>query len=62
MIQESTKRKHVYLWKAMWRGTALSFRVTAVDEDEAFLKATRRVKRMQGGDSCLDLVLTRIIS
>ncbi len=46
-----------YVFRASWRGTALNLIVYARDEDEAFLKAARRVKRMLGGAACLDLEL-----
>lgn len=50
---------HSFIFKASWRGTALNLIIRARDEDEAFLKAARRVKRMLGGATCLDLVLVR---
>lgn len=39
----------------MWRGTALSMIVEAADEEKAWRKAAREVKRNLGGECCLEL-------
>lgn len=49
-----------YLFKAQWRGTALSFWVEARDEEAAQKKAERQVMRMLGGSSCMDLHLLEV--
>jgi len=51
--------KKWFTFHAMWRATAINITVEAPDEDTAFLKAARRIKRMIGGDSCLDLKLIK---
>lgn len=48
-----------FIFKASWRGTALKLIVLAEDEEKAFLKAAKRVKRMLGGATCLDLELVK---
>jgi hypothetical protein len=55
--EERGRMVHSFTFKASWRGTALKFIVRAKDEDEAFLKAAKQVKRMLGGMTCLDLEL-----
>ncbi len=60
MVSALMKRSEMqFIFKASWRGTALNLIIHAKDEDEAFLKAARKVKRMLGGATCLDLVLVR---
>lgn len=48
--------KHEFLIKAVWRGTALILRIQARDEDEAVVKAGKKVLKMEGGASCLELI------
>lgn len=58
-MKQAKPKRHRYLYKASWRGTALRFFVEAHNEDEAERKAARQVMRMQGGISCLGLELVR---
>ena len=46
-----------FLVKAVWRGTSLKLKVRAKDEDDAWERASKIVKRMQGGISCLELIV-----
>lgn len=52
--------KHRWFFKASWRATAITFWVNAPNEDEAFLKAFRKVQRMLGGMHCMELVLVKV--
>jgi hypothetical protein len=56
-----TTRKpvHCYVFKAQWRGTALHLRVEANDLEHAYRKAERDVLRMEGGNRCESVTLTR---
>lgn len=51
------KAKSIYLMKGEWHATAKLFRVTAKDEDTAFVKAARGE-----GRGCLNLKLIRQVN
>ena len=55
MLQKPTR----YLFKGVWRATALKFWVEAKDEDHARRRAEREVLQMIGGAWCLDLQLLK---
>ena len=45
-----------YLFKAMWRSTAIKFKVSAPSEELATKLAERQVLKMEGGEFCEDLI------
>lgn len=49
------KKYPTFLVKASWRATAIKFYVVAKNEDDAWNKASRMVKRMFGGLSCEEI-------
>ena len=56
MKQSKLPRKwHDYIVKAAWRGTAIKLIIHAKDEDMAWDLASKKVRRMLGGQSCLEL-------
>ena len=62
MIGPKSKSQHVYLFKASWRATALLFKVTARNFEEAEVKAARQVFKMQGGIFCLEIIFVKQLS
>jgi translation elongation factor EF-1beta len=44
-----------FLVKAMWRATAIKMKVVAKDEEDAWDKAAKLVKKMEGGSSCIEI-------
>ena len=50
-----------FLVKASWRGTSITLRIPAKDEDDAWTKASKKVMKMLGGISCLDIQITKRI-
>lgn len=55
------KYTHEWLFKAVWRATALTFKVEAKNEKHAWKRAQTQVLRMQGARACEDIVLIRQI-
>lgn len=57
------KRKsydHAYVFKAMWRNTALRLRIEADDLEDAYRIAENMVRKMQGGVMCLSLECIKV--
>lgn len=48
--------------KAMWDATALLLKVYAEDEDDAFWRAAKVVKKLEGGASCCSLKVIREVN
>lgn len=46
-----------YLFKAIWVGTSISFRVSASSEEQAKKRAEKQLMKMEGGPTCLELNL-----
>lgn len=58
---KSIRHPHTYVFKAMWRSTALLLKVDAKSPDHAQRLAEGRVLRMEGGSCCENVVLIRQI-
>lgn len=48
--------------KASWDATSMKFKVYAKNEVDAWNRAWKRVSRMEGGDSCLKVVVLNQVS
>lgn len=63
LVESSTKSKRIpkkfptWLCKAMWDATAITMKVVAKDELDAWDKAWKQVSRTFGGDSCLRVIV-----
>lgn len=55
----SIKSKHQFLVKASWRATAILLKIDAKDEEEAMVKAAKKVLKMEGGVHCTNIELIR---
>ena len=44
-----------FLIKCLWRGTSLTLRLQAKDEEDAWDRAAKKVMRMEGGSRCLEI-------
>lgn len=51
-----------FVVKAMWDATALLLKVYAEDEDDAFWRAAKVVKKLEGGASCCSLKVIREVN
>lgn len=45
-----------YLFKAMWRSTALVLKVSATSPEKAMKRAAYQVSKMDGGEFCEDII------
>ncbi len=45
----------IFLVKCSWRGTSLKLKIQARNPDMAWDKASKLVKKMQGGMTCMDI-------
>ena len=57
MTTKLPKSWPTWLVKCSWRGTAIKLKVVAKDSDDAWDKASKLVKRMEGGMSCEDITV-----
>jgi len=48
-----------FLIKCSWRATSLTLRIQARDENEAWTRASKKVMKMFGGISCLDIQIMK---
>lgn len=48
-----------FICKCVWPNTAVKLLVDAKDESDAWDKTWRKVSKMEGGDSCLKVVVVR---
>lgn len=53
---------HIWKVKLVWRATAITIHVTATDADDAWWKASKKVRRMMGGDGCIDIIVQEQLS
>ncbi len=54
--------KHEWAFKFIWPSTALSMIIYGKDLDDAYKRAARQVKHLEGGLGCLDIKLIRQVS
>ena len=55
MTTKLPKSWPTFVVKCMWRGTMIKLLIPAKDEDHAWDLASKQVKKMLGGMSCLDI-------
>lgn len=51
----------VYLVKCSWRATAVTLKIQAKDEGEAWDKASKKVMKMLGGQWCQDIEVKGVV-
>ncbi len=51
--------KSLWLVKCAWVATAVFIKVHGRDEEDAWEQAAKRVKKMEGGLHCLDIIVIR---
>lgn len=61
-LQQTKKRiakvyPHEWLFKCVWRSTAVKIKVGATNLNQAELRAWGTVSRMEGGNDCLEVKL-----
>lgn len=49
------KIEHEWVFKASWRATAIKVKLLARTYEEALVKVQRLVKKLEGGQDCMDI-------